>query len=241
MHATDGHADNLEPGFNALEDGPADDGDPRLDALVEEFLKAQDDCRGDAEELHARVRALVRLSRRIAWGVRAVPVVGKDRRGPPGRTAGGGDGTRSTTRLRIEREYASGGMGRVYLAHDRDLGRTVALKVARKIVDGAWHDDAAARSRFLREATMTAGIGHPAVPPVHAVGRGDAPRTPGLLRFEADPRGRGVRGGDRRGSSRIGGATADSRRRGRGSCSAMWRACARRWRKSTPRGSCIAT
>ncbi len=51
-----------------------------------------------------------------------------------------------------------GGMGRVYLARDRWLGRTVALKEA--------HDDALAR-RLAREVRVTAGLEHPNIVTVY--------------------------------------------------------------------------
>lgn len=55
-----------------------------------------------------------------------------------------------------------GGMGRVMLVHDVDLDRPAALKVlhARLV------HDATARTRFEREARITAQLQHPGVPPV---------------------------------------------------------------------------
>jgi serine/threonine protein kinase len=54
-----------------------------------------------------------------------------------------------------------GGMGTVYLVHDRDLDREVALKV----VDGDLAD------RALQEARILARLEHPGIVPVHDVGR----------------------------------------------------------------------
>ncbi len=62
----------------------------------------------------------------------------------------------------IERELASGGMGKVSLATDRRLGRQVALK---EILDPALHE------RFEREALITAHLQHPAIVPVYEAGR----------------------------------------------------------------------
>jgi hypothetical protein len=60
----------------------------------------------------------------------------------------------------------SGGMGVVYRAEQRSLGRTVALKVIRpQIADS---DDY--RSRFLREARLAAAVDHPNVVTVFEVG-----------------------------------------------------------------------
>ncbi|HVE87979.1 MAG TPA: serine/threonine-protein kinase, partial [Myxococcales bacterium] len=60
----------------------------------------------------------------------------------------------------------SGGMGRVYAAHDPELNRKVALKLARRSGPGAeqW------RARFLREAHAMASLSHPNVLPIHDVG-----------------------------------------------------------------------
>jgi tetratricopeptide (TPR) repeat protein len=56
-------------------------------------------------------------------------------------------------------------MGRILLAHDRRLGRTVAIKEMH-----ARADDDAAR-RFVREALVTARLQHPAIVPVYEAGR----------------------------------------------------------------------
>ncbi|HZN91592.1 MAG TPA: serine/threonine-protein kinase, partial [Myxococcales bacterium] len=60
----------------------------------------------------------------------------------------------------------SGGMGRVYSAHDPELDRKVALKLARRVGPGAeqW------RGRFLREAHAMARLSHPNVVPIYDVG-----------------------------------------------------------------------
>ena len=71
------------------------------------------------------------------------------------------DGTKYEVLERIGR----GGMGTVYRAHDRELGRDVALKVMR-----APETDAAAVARMAREARTLARLEHPAIVPVHDVG-----------------------------------------------------------------------
>ncbi len=60
----------------------------------------------------------------------------------------------------------SGGMGVVYQAEQRSLGRTVALKVMRPEVAGQGDY----RSRFLREARLAAAVDHPHVVSVFDVG-----------------------------------------------------------------------
>jgi serine/threonine protein kinase len=62
---------------------------------------------------------------------------------------------------RLTTEVARGGMGRVYAAHDLTLDREVAIKT---LLPGA---DA---ERFVTEAKITAGLPHPGIPPVHALG-----------------------------------------------------------------------
>jgi hypothetical protein len=72
-------------------------------------------------------------------------------------------------RYRIQRQIGQGGMGAVYLAHDTQLDRTVALKVPR--FDG----EATHRSieRFYREARIAATFHHPNLCPVFDVGQID--------------------------------------------------------------------
>jgi WD40 repeat protein len=61
-------------------------------------------------------------------------------------------------------EHARGGMGRVLLAHDRRLGRAVAIK---ELLRRSGASDA----RFVREAVLTARLQHPSIVPVHEAGR----------------------------------------------------------------------
>lgn len=68
-------------------------------------------------------------------------------------------------RYEILDEIARGGMGTVYRALDRELGREVALKVASR--PGA---AGGAEGRLLREARVLARLEHPGLVPVHDVG-----------------------------------------------------------------------
>jgi predicted Ser/Thr protein kinase len=64
-----------------------------------------------------------------------------------------------------------GGMGEVVLAHDRRIGRDVAVK---RLRSGAPTQDET--SRFLREARIQARLDHPAIVPVYELGRDAAGR-----------------------------------------------------------------
>ena len=72
-------------------------------------------------------------------------------------------------RYEIVRELGRGGMGAVYLAHDSQLDRPVALKVPHREV--AQNRDV--RERFLREARAAARCHHPNFCPIHDIGEVD--------------------------------------------------------------------
>ena len=71
---------------------------------------------------------------------------------------------RDPDRYHIIAEHGRGGLGRVSRAHDRELGRDVAIKelLSRGQVGEV---------RFLREALITARLEHPGIVPVHEAGR----------------------------------------------------------------------
>lgn len=71
-------------------------------------------------------------------------------------------------RYRIERELGRGGMGAVYLAHDGQLDRKVALKIPFFLED---NDRAEAIERFYREARAMATMQHANLCPVFDVGQ----------------------------------------------------------------------
>lgn len=71
---------------------------------------------------------------------------------------------RSSDRYEIISEHGRGGLGRVSRAHDRNLGRAVAIK---ELISRSTQ----AEARFLREATITARLEHPNIVPVHETGR----------------------------------------------------------------------
>jgi hypothetical protein len=67
------------------------------------------------------------------------------------------------------RLHATGGIGRIWLAHDVDLGRDVALKELRPDREAS----PAVENRFLQEARITGQLEHPGIVPVYALGWDD--------------------------------------------------------------------
>ena len=61
-------------------------------------------------------------------------------------------------------EHARGGLGRIVRAHDKHLGRTVAVKELLRTNE-------LAEALFVREALITARLQHPGIVPVHEAGR----------------------------------------------------------------------
>jgi eukaryotic-like serine/threonine-protein kinase len=70
-------------------------------------------------------------------------------------------------RFRILREHAKGGLGAVFLAHDEELHRQVALKE----IQAKYAHQPESQSRFLLEAEVTGGLEHPGIVPVYGLGR----------------------------------------------------------------------
>ncbi|MFI5209839.1 MAG: serine/threonine-protein kinase [Gemmatimonadales bacterium] len=68
-------------------------------------------------------------------------------------------------RYTVVRELGRGGMGTVYLAHDKVLLRDVALKVS-----NAASDDPSLEARMQTEAHVLARLEHPGIVPIHDVG-----------------------------------------------------------------------
>jgi serine/threonine-protein kinase len=69
-------------------------------------------------------------------------------------------------RFRILRKHAEGGLGAVFVAHDEELHRQVALKE----IKPKYADQVENRSRFLLEAEVTGGLEHPGIVPVYGLG-----------------------------------------------------------------------
>jgi hypothetical protein len=77
----------------------------------------------------------------------------------------------SVGRYQIRSELGRGMMGVVYLAHDPDLSRDIALKVIRLPGGASAADRSAFERRFFAEARSAARLSHPGIVIVHDVGR----------------------------------------------------------------------
>jgi len=69
-------------------------------------------------------------------------------------------------RYTLTRLHATGGIGRVWVARDEQVGRDVALKELRAEGVGQSH-----RARFVREARITGQLEHPSIVPVYELSR----------------------------------------------------------------------
>lgn len=86
-------------------------------------------------------------------------------------------------RYRVERMLGSGTFGDVYLAHDEQLDRRVAIKIPRR---GRFTSEASV-DQFLQEARTAAQMAHPAIVPVHDVGRSDDGRPFIVMQYIPGP------------------------------------------------------
>lgn len=86
-------------------------------------------------------------------------------------------------RYRILSTIGEGGMGRVYLAHDTQLDRQVAMKVPH-FRSG---QDQSALKRFLREARAAALLRHPNICPIYDVGEIDGTQFLTMAFIEGQP------------------------------------------------------
>ncbi len=105
---------------------------------------------------------------------------------PPGRNTRGGPAQPPSagmstlpSRYRILRPHAEGGLGAVFVAHDEELHREVALK---EILERHVHNTEN-RLRFLLEAEVTGGLEHPGIVPVYGLGQYEDGRPYYAMRF----------------------------------------------------------
>jgi WD40 repeat protein len=146
----------------------------RLNRVLADFLDAL--ARGDRVDLPAWQARYPAFAAELADLVAARREVGEalGAETPPG--GGPGTGSPSTAPplgmlgdYELLEELGHGGMGRVYKARQRSLGRLVALKVIRAGAAATGED----RLRFRTEAEAAARLDHPNIVPVYEVGEHD--------------------------------------------------------------------
>ncbi len=76
-------------------------------------------------------------------------------------------------RYRIVKELGRGAMGRVYLAHDPEIDRPVAIKAILVFSGLPEQEQVSARERFLREARSAGKLLHPGIVTIFDVGEAD--------------------------------------------------------------------
>ena len=129
---------------------------PKPDDFLERFPEYADTLR-PRMELHRTMQTKPQSSASTALETRVVPGHATDFGAEPPREFG---------RYRIIKPIGSGGMGTVYLAHDTQLDRQVALKVPRF----GKNPESDVIARFYREARIAANFSHPLLCPVFDVG-----------------------------------------------------------------------
>ena len=161
-----------------------------LDALVDAHLNAHGDCERSLSVASQAKDEILSSFQRLPTDQSGEPITRTDDDLPTLAVGKIGDnsGNQSIqgTRYRLLRLHQEGGLGRVYVAHDEELDRTVALKEIKE----TFADDAASQSRFILEAEITGGLEHPGVVPVYGFGRYKDARPFYAMRF--------VRGGSLR-------------------------------------------
>ena len=123
---------------------------------VNQHIASCDDCRS----LVAETAKLFANQSQLTVALR------RSKRSPNTNVAAG----QTIGRYVVERVLGAGGMGVVYLAHDGELHRKVALKLLRPDPQSDERLEEA-RSRLLREAQAMARVSHPNVVTIHDVGR----------------------------------------------------------------------
>ena len=134
---------DLDPDTRAGRLAALADSDPELHRALELLLKADAEATGNHGALAGR----------------STP--GYDQQADPLGIAG-----RTISHFDVREVLGAGGMGVVYRAHDKQLGRAVALK----FLLPHYNLDPSAKARFQREAHAAAALDHPNLCTVHEVG-----------------------------------------------------------------------
>jgi formylglycine-generating enzyme required for sulfatase activity len=150
-------------------------GDRLLELLVRREELLRDGRRADVAELCATCPELApELARRIAEIEALDAALASTRSGQGARAKGngesasaGGTGAGGAGRFHRLRALAHGGLGEVFVAHDEELSREVALKE----IQARHAADAKSRARFVAEAEITGALEHPGIVPIYGLGR----------------------------------------------------------------------
>lgn len=140
-------------------------------ALASNRLDPNKDSAHGPDTVHSPARAGGAVDQ--AGQLQAAPTIQRDQAIPPASAsrregaAGRAHLPQVFGRYRIQRQLGQGSMGAVYLAHDQQLDRAVALKIPR--LDG--DTDSRSVERFYREARIAATFHHPNLCPVFDVGQ----------------------------------------------------------------------
>lgn len=129
----------------------------QLGQLARVFDRMVRGIRSREERLQARLRGLRREMEQS--GVSAAAEVTEPKRAAVARVIAG--------RYQVHRELGSGGMGTVFLAHDRELGEDVALKVLHASLLA---EDPVRLERLRSEIKLARKISHPNVVRSHDIG-----------------------------------------------------------------------
>jgi serine/threonine protein kinase len=145
--------------------------DPSVEALC-------GDCPELADELAERIRVLLALEPpKDSLGSTSLERADRiSRSGDPAPAASVGAASSRYRRLRL---HAKGGLGEVFVAHDEELNREVALKE----IQAQFSHDLSCRSRFVSEAEIAGGLEHPGIVPVYGLGKYDDGRPFYAMRF----------------------------------------------------------
>ncbi|MBI5362807.1 MAG: protein kinase, partial [Planctomycetes bacterium] len=161
IRGDDFRPDSKEHGSN--DEGSGEQGPEHLgpeELAAEYFMLREDEGEADVAPFLARLASdadRARFLQLVGGAARASKAIGG---APPER------GRLFHGRYEIVRTIGEGGMGRVYLARDRELGRTVALKVMNTL--GRDANDRA--MLLLKESRLLAALRHPNIVAVHDSG-----------------------------------------------------------------------
>ena len=125
------------------------------------------DCPELAEELQQRINVLLKMERRFEASSEVGSSAPPSEDAPPKPQLAGTVYIESA--YRISGLHAAGGLGEVYLAHDSDLQRDIAVKTLKEICQ-KFPDR---KARFLREARITGQLEHPGIVPVYSLGKNE--------------------------------------------------------------------